>query len=72
MNNSDSFQLVLTRIAAIREEHDINKRIIMLRELNNLLPIERRIELPSLMTNAYIRTALDIIRERAMPSTISA
>jgi len=70
--NNNSFQLVLTRISAIREEHDINKRITLLRELNNLLPIERRIELPSLITNAYIRTALDVIRERSMPSIISA
>jgi hypothetical protein len=70
--NNDTFQLVLKHIAAIREEHDINKRITMLQELNNLLPIERRIELPSLITNAYIRTVLDIIRERAIPPIVSA
>jgi hypothetical protein len=62
----DSLQLTQGRISAIREEHDINIRITMLHELNNLLPIEMRMAFPSLITNAYIRRALDVIQERAM------
>lgn len=52
------------RILAIRNEHDTTKRIKMLQDLNNSLPIGMRLELPSLITNAYIRTALDKIEAR--------
>jgi hypothetical protein len=37
----------------------------MLQKLNNSLPRDIRLQLPSLITNAYIRKALDIIEERA-------
>jgi len=63
---SNSLQLVQSRISAIRDEHDINIRFTMLHELNNLLPIEKRLAFPSLITNAYIRRALDVIQERKM------
>ena len=49
------------RIAAIREQKDTTKRIRMLQELNESLPAEKRLEFPTLITNAYIRTALDKI-----------
>jgi hypothetical protein len=52
-------------ITAIREEHNTDRRIKMLQKLNNSLPRETRLQLPSLITNAYIRKALDIIEERA-------
>jgi len=64
---SDSIQLTQGRISAIREEHDINLRITMLHGLNNLLPVEKRMKFPSLITNAYIRIALDVIQERILP-----
>ena len=70
MNNNSSY--ILARIAAIREEHDINERIRMLHELNNMLPAGKRIELPSLITNAYIRRALDVILEKAVTPAVSA
>lgn len=38
----------------------------MLEELNNSLPEHARLKLPSLITNAYVRTAVDIIEERMM------
>lgn len=69
---SDSLQLTQRRISAIREENDINIRITMLHELNNLSPIEERVEIPSLITSAYIRRALDIIQEKAMTQAASA
>ena len=52
------------RILAVRNEHDTTKRIKMLQDLNNSLPIGMRLELPTLITNAYIRTALDKIEAR--------
>lgn len=52
------------RILAIRNEHDTTKRIKMLQDLNNSLPIGMRLELPTLITNAYVRTALDKIEAR--------
>jgi hypothetical protein len=55
---------VRDRIAAIREQKDTTMRIKMLRELNESLPIEQRIEFPTLITNAYIRTALDKIEAK--------
>ena len=56
---------ILDQISAIRAERDIDERIRMLHRLNNSLPADRRLEFPSLITNAYIRKALDIILERA-------
>ncbi|HUG96887.1 MAG TPA: hypothetical protein VMJ94_05045, partial [Nitrososphaera sp.] len=63
---SSALQLIQDHISAIREEHDIDIRIRMLHELNNLLPVDKRMEFPSLFTNAYIRRALDVIQDRAM------
>jgi len=68
---SNSLQLTQSRISDIREEHDIDIRITMLHELNNLLPVEKRMAFPSLITNAYIRGALDVIQERAMAQVAS-
>jgi len=51
-------------ISAIREEHNTDRRIRMLARLNESLPTHIRLQLPSLITNAYIRKALDIIDER--------
>jgi hypothetical protein len=51
-------------ITAIREEHNTDRRIKMLETLNDSLPSHLRLHLPSLITNAYIRKAVDIIEER--------
>jgi len=53
-------------ITAIREEHNTDKKIKMLEKLNDSLPNGVKLQLPSLMTSAYVRTALDIIEERAV------
>jgi hypothetical protein len=53
-------------ITAIREEHNTDKKIKMLEKLNDSLPNGVKLQLPSLMTSAYDRTALDIIEERAV------
>jgi hypothetical protein len=64
--NNELLLAISAQISAIRAERDIDERIKMLHRLNNLLPADRRLEFPSLITNAYIRKALDIILERAM------
>lgn len=55
---------IYSLISSIRDERNTDKRIRMLQELNNSLPPESRIEMPSLITNAYIRRALDMIEDR--------
>jgi hypothetical protein len=71
---SDNYtiQIIQSHIAAIREVHDTDARIRMLHKLNNMLPKHKRLKLPTLITNAYIRRALDIIQERAMGNTVCA
>ena len=59
-------QSLRARISAIREERNTDRRISMLEQLNNSLPEHARLKLPSLITNAYVRTAVDIIEERMM------
>jgi hypothetical protein len=69
INDVDQYYCALNSIGsvitAIREEHNTDKRIRMLQKLNNSLPKDIRLQLPSLITNAYVRKALDIIEERA-------
>jgi hypothetical protein len=60
----NSSQDIIDRISAIRGERDVEKRLGKLQKLNESLPEAIRLELPSLITNAYVRKALDIIEER--------
>jgi hypothetical protein len=52
------------RLAEIREEKNTDRRILKLQKLNRSLPADKQLEMPSLITNAYIRRALDVIEER--------
>lgn len=54
-----------SRISTIRNEPNTEKRLKMLLQLNDSLPEDMRLEIPSLITNAYVRKALDMIEERA-------
>jgi hypothetical protein len=67
MNNKS--QLLLNRISAIREVHDTEKRLRMLLQLNDSLSEDMKLDMPSLITNAYVRKALDMIEERLLVST---
>jgi hypothetical protein len=67
MNNKS--QVLLNRISAIREEHDTEKRLRMLLQLNDSLSEDMKLDMPSLITNAYVRKALDMIEERLLVST---
>ena len=58
----------LELISGIRAERDTEKRLLMLKELNRMLPSEISLDLPSLITNAYVRRALDILEERLLVS----
>ena len=63
MNSSES---MLKRISAIRNEPDTEKRLSMLLQLNDSLPGDMKLDMPSLITNAYVRKALDMIEERIL------
>jgi hypothetical protein len=50
-------------VSMIREETNIDEQVRLLEELNTLLPEERRLLVPSLITNDYVSRAVDIIEE---------
>jgi hypothetical protein len=58
-------------IIRIREENNIDEQVRLLKELNTLLPEERKLPLPSLFTRDYISKAVNTIEEiwieRIMP-----
>jgi len=60
----NSPQEVLAQISSIRGERNLEKRLGMLLDLNGSLPKGMRLDIPSLITNAYVRRALDIIEDR--------
>lgn len=66
MNNKS--QVLLNRISTIRGEHDTEKRLWMLQQLNDSLSKDIKLDMPSLITNAYVRRALDMIEERLLVS----
>ena len=68
MDPMNQYGRYLELISGIRAERDTERRLLMLKELNRILPSEIRLELPSLITNAYVRRALDIIQERLLVS----
>jgi hypothetical protein len=65
MNSSNE---LLNRISIIRAERNTEKRLKMLEKFNDSLPENLRLQMPSLITNAYVRTALDRIEERILLS----
>ena len=48
-------------IQQCRYEMDVDKQFELLQKINALLPKTIRLRMPSLITDDYIRTALDII-----------
>ena len=57
---------VLDHVSAIRAERNTEKRLRMLQKLNDSLPESIKLHMPSLITNAYVRSALDMIEERVL------
>ncbi|MGI0048484.1 MAG: hypothetical protein ACREAW_02990, partial [Nitrososphaera sp.] len=64
--NKFKSQVLLNRISAIRGERNTEKRLRMLQQLNDSLPKDMKLDMPSLITNAYVRKALDMIEERIL------
>ena len=56
-------QLLSTLIQQCRYEMDVDKQFALLQKINSLLPKTSRLSMPSLITDDYIRTALDKIDE---------
>jgi hypothetical protein len=50
-------------IQQCRYEMDVDKQFALLQKINSLLPKTSRLSMPSLITDDYIRTALDKIDE---------
>jgi hypothetical protein len=55
--------LLSALIQQCRYEMDVDKQFVLLQKINSLLPKTNRLSIPSLITDDYIRTALDIIDE---------
>jgi len=55
---------VVQLIAKCRYESDVDEQILLLSTINEKIPNEHRVHLPSLLTNDYVAKALDIIEER--------
>jgi hypothetical protein len=56
-------EIVQSYISKIREEQNIDERVKLLEELNNLLPLERKLAVPSLITNDLISKVVNGIEE---------
>ena len=52
-----------TYIAVIRDSNNIDNQVALLQELNNLLPKEKRLSLPSMFTKDYVSKAVNTIEE---------
>lgn len=66
MRREDKSKALINHISKIREEREPQKRLEMLLELNDSLPEIYRLQMPSLITNAYVRRALDLIEEKVL------
>ncbi len=62
MANNHS-HLLYSLIQQCRYEMDVDKQFALLQKINLMLPKASRLSIPSLITDDYIRTALDIIDE---------
>ena len=54
------------QISAAREESNIDMQVALLHTLNNSLPKEMRLAVPSMFTNAYVLSALEIIEDKVV------
>jgi hypothetical protein len=63
MVSNDHPGLLSALIQQCRYELDVDKQFALLQRINSLLPKTSRLRMPSLITDEYIRTALDIIDE---------
>ena len=59
-------QIILQLIEDCNNEQNLHKRIEILYRINSLLPIQHQLKIPSLITNAYINTALYRIEQTSV------
>ena len=57
-------QNVILLIEKCRDSRDIDSQVVLLREINAILPLSDRIEMPTFITDDYCRRALEIIEDR--------
>jgi hypothetical protein len=55
---------IKVQISATRKASNIDMQVALLHTLNNSLPKGMRLTLPSMFTNAYIRSALETIEDK--------
>ncbi len=55
---------LLEIIRECKETQEIDKRTMLLQQLNNLLPLEYKIQLPYLITNNWINNYLYSLEEK--------
>jgi hypothetical protein len=55
---------LLYLISRCRYENDLDNQVIILRDINNRLPKEKKIVIASFITDDYVSRALDIIEEQ--------
>lgn len=58
-----NWHTISSLVAKCHEEGDLDKQVQILRKINSMLPPQFRLSMPSLITDDYIRKALDIIQE---------
>jgi hypothetical protein len=64
MKREDNRSVISKLSEECSNEADINKRIQLLYKINSILPKTYQINIPSLITNDYIDTALYIIYQK--------
>jgi hypothetical protein len=64
MKKEDNRSVISKLSEECSNEADINKRIQLLYKINSILPKTYQINIPSLITNDYIDTALYIIYQK--------
>jgi hypothetical protein len=66
------FNQITSLIASCRYQDDVDKQIRTLHAINSALPKPLRLQMPSLLTNDYVSSALDIIEDRIVPHVNTA
>jgi len=66
MNAIIGDQNLVLLIRECRDEHDVDRQIQILENINTRLPRSKKLKIPSLITNDYVHKALDIVEERLL------
>jgi hypothetical protein len=61
---TDLLTTILTLIEFCNSEPELDQKILLLYRINSILPTQHRLNIPSLVTDDYIETALYQIEEK--------